>query len=224
MAAAVAVFGWMPSAYAAPAHLYSVAFDTSAGANYTGAGMTRADGEYSVVGNTNCTWAFHSPSVIYSPVWLTSATGAWMEMGTGTGHQCGGYRYWYAVQGISDTSWQALWTHPFVTTATRTFDFHRLSGTWYWYLDGTPEASFGSNLIGSYVSAGLETYDNANIAPERHDTSLRYELNDNLTDISWSGRDNNTNYPGVPAAPMCGHWDSDTQWRFSENGGRPPGC
>jgi hypothetical protein len=208
------------SAYAAATHQYARGWESTEGAgHYTGGGMTRYDGEYTVPAGSNCTTPYGSgANAAYQPLWVQSTDAqTWVEIGTG--HNCNGYRFWYAGYGTGG-AWTSIYTHAFVTTASHTFDVDRVSGVYKYYISAAVVATYAANWGGDSVVTGLETYETNTIAPEVHNSSLRYQVDGVLTDHQWSGMDGHD----TPAGIMCGHFDSNTQWRYSENEGGPPAC
>jgi hypothetical protein len=188
-------------------HRWAEAYENGARA-YTGAQTRRADGVYvhgSVLAN-----------VIYQPTWLVFNSNEWVEVGTA--HPVGSPRFWYFFTRIDGRdTW--VWKHPFTTTALRTVRVQRVAGAttrWRATIEGSnfgePDYGLANVVTGSYVAAGLESYDANATARAITDSPLHYEVSNNGVWYRWAGRD-----AATVGGDMCGRWVSDYQWSYAEN-------
>lgn len=152
--------------------------------------------------------------MVYQPLWVIKAGNNWIELGTGHQRPASGYcRYYYWGWSIGNYSGWYFENLPGNGGPTKQI-FRTTCGTdycWEFWIGGSKKLTLLWNYGGEVVHTGLESHDSAAIAPSHTYSNLLYKVGSAY--ISWSGRDCCS---GV-APPMCGRWDSDTQWRAGQN-------
>ena len=202
----------MATATAASAfHQYSLGRDNSEGAHYTAVQLERADPELGGYrSGTGCsTYYSGDPGPIYHCMWIVTAQGNWLEIGTAD--QCNDFDYMYWGYGYGgDWYPQGQATTPgsgdHLFTIKRDEDLR-----WRWKLDGTVLSGLTWNVIGSRVDAGLESYDGNPVLSPYEYKNLEYKADDGDW-TRWRGRDASS-----VGSDMCGSWIYDARWEAGEN-------
>jgi hypothetical protein len=200
-------------------HRHSIAQELSALVPYTAISTYRPESSFTVSLGTNCSQALFKAPVVYQPIWVIVSAAApnWLEIGTGHQRGTSGYcRYRYWGMFVPGFGWFPLGSEilPGGSGGPTKQIFRKACGVdycWEFWIGGSKKADVIYNYGGDYVQAGLETYDLAAVAPSHTYGSLQFRI-DHTTWLPWSGKDHE-----FVAAPLCGRWDSATQWRAGEN-------
>jgi hypothetical protein len=207
---AVTAFGPSSAAHAQTRYVwYSVGQENWAAGNQTGVSVQRYDINIDAGGQCSNP---DSPTRVIQDEWVNIDSLDWMELGTS--HETASCKYWFWGYYAPDGKGFREFGDIQIGYGQHTFKIVRgpTGGTWQFIIDTSPMAEYPIfvNNVGSYLQAGLESYNSSATVATHGYYSLQY--NQGGPWYSWVKPETQGHDP-----PACGQWTNLTHWTAWEN-------
>lgn len=197
-------------------HEYSIGEEDQSGA-MTGVTVRRVDKEVTTSPGSSCTTRYAAAAhPIYQTQWvLFGGTSNWVELGTAD--QCNDFDFLFWGYGYNGV-WNSIGTAVNTPggSAEHVFEVFRedigVAHRWRYKLDGVVKGTLDWNIDGTFVQAGLESYDGGAVASQQRYRQLGWFKESNQTWYLWAGNDADAVGPS-----MCGTWASGSEWRAAQD-------
>lgn len=196
-------------------HEYAIGTEDPS-SSVTGVSVLRVDKEVTISGGTSCTTRYAlSARPVYQTQWvLFGGASNWVEIGTAD--QCSDFDFLFLVYGQNGV-WHSIGTvlNTPVGSAEHVFEVFRedigVAHRWRYKLDGVVKGTLEWNIDGTYVQAGLESYDASAVASQQNYRNLAWFKELDQTWYYWAGNDGSS-----VGSSMCGHWASAKEWHAGQ--------